>query len=99
MSEHLKIERLGGLAGMGSARSKLRSIGEADLDALSTEDRNQVEQLFAQGGVKPSRLSPHMFRYRLTRITANGRQTIEAPEDDVPPAVVAQVHDGMRPPV
>lgn len=96
MSEHLKIERLGGIAGIGSPRSKLRSIGEADLDSLSAEDRQQVEHLFARGGVKPSRLSPHMFRYRLTRITANGRQTIEAPEDDVPRSVVDHVHDDMR---
>jgi emfourin len=89
----LEVERLGGFAGFGSPGSHLRSRGRIDTDDLVPADRKTVNALFdaPPGGANP----PDAFRYRLTRQTAHGPQTVEVPEQHVPVAVRAIVKDEL----
>ncbi|HXO70996.1 MAG TPA: protealysin inhibitor emfourin [Bradyrhizobium sp.] len=92
----LKIEKVGGFAGMGVPGSKIRSGGEQSVSALSADDQAAVEALFhnpdahqGSGQVRDG------FRYRITR-TANGKQqTVEVPEAAVPHALKACVTDKL----
>jgi hypothetical protein len=92
----LKIEKIGGLAGMGLPGSKLKSSGEQSMSALSADDQASVEAMFRDP--KAHRESPQMrdgFRYRITR-TVNGKeQTVEVPESAVPAALKACVTDKL----
>jgi hypothetical protein len=96
----IRIERLGGLAGMGSVRSHLTSRGELESDSLSTADRAAVDQLFAAGrGKSASAAKPRgadMFRYRITRSVEGAEQTIEVAEALVPEVLVRCVRDEFR---
>lgn len=94
MMDALKIERVGGLAGFGSASSRLASRGETQMSALSEGDRASVENLFKQ----PKRLHSagpvrDGFRYRLTRDKAGRSQTVEVPEALVPEVLKECVKD------
>ena len=92
----VKVEKIGGLAGYGLPRSRLKSSGETAISALSPADQAWVEASFQ----KP----PHAHeagnerdthRYRITR-TKNGRdQIIEVPEALVPHALKACVTDKL----
>ena len=92
----LKIEKIGGLAGMGLPGSKLKSSGEQQMSALSADDQASVEAMFRNP--KAHRESQQMrdgFRYRITR-TLNGKeQTVEVPESVVPAALKACVSDKL----
>jgi hypothetical protein len=90
----LEIERLGGLAGLGTPGSRLRSHGEVDMSTLSASDRQVVESLFASPPTTP--LRPDEFRYRLTRWTDKGPESVEVPESQVPGAVTSAVRDDLR---
>ena len=75
--DDLRIERLGGLAGMGLPRSHLRSQGRLSLQALSKEDRAALDRLFLPA--RRGRSQPTVcdgLRYRLTRTTATGVQQV-----------------------
>ena len=92
----VKIEKTGGLAGFGLPVSKIKSIGESDISALSRADQAWVEALFQ----KPPRSQQagnerDTHCYRITR-TKNGRdQTVEVPEAQVPHALKACVTDKL----
>jgi hypothetical protein len=86
----LKVEKVGGLAGFGG--SHLRSCGEVDSDLLSPEDKKAVEGLFRSAG-HPSSNTRDGFRFRISRSTTSGNETIEVPEQLVPPAVAGSVRD------
>jgi len=89
----LHVERIGGLAGFGGARSHLRSRGEVDLETLSAEDQRAVESLFqSRGSAEPSQVRDG-FVYRIARTTRGGVETIEVPEDVVPAAIRQCVKD------
>ncbi len=90
----LEVERVGGLAGFGTAGSRLRSHGEVDMAALSASDRQLVESLFAGPPATPGR--PDEFRYRLTRWTDKGSESVEVSESQVPAAVRSSVKDEIR---
>jgi hypothetical protein len=91
----LHVERLGGLAGFGAAHSHLRSHGEIDTAALSAVDQKVVEGLFqSHGKHKPSQARDN-FRYRISRATPEGVETIEAPEELVPAALSKCVKDEL----
>jgi hypothetical protein len=92
----LKIERLGGLAGFGSKNSPLQSSGEINLDELSAEDKKAVEELFLSTGKTERSLSRDAFRYRISRMTSEGLESIEADEEKIPNAVKQCVKDEMR---
>jgi hypothetical protein len=92
----LKIEKIGGLAGMGLPGSKLKSSGEQAMSALSADDQASVEAMFRDP--KAQQESPHMrdgFRYRITRTVKGKKQTIEVPESAVPSALKACVTDKL----
>jgi hypothetical protein len=92
----LKIERIGGLAGFGLPGSKLKSIGERDIETLSNEDRAAVEALF-HNKAQQQKPGPERdtYRYRLTRENNGQDETVEVPEAAVPQAVKTCVTDKL----
>ncbi|HEY4079903.1 MAG TPA: protealysin inhibitor emfourin [Burkholderiaceae bacterium] len=97
-TDRLQVERLGGLAGFGGSGGRLRSHGEVAASALSARDQQAVHALFAQpsSSSRPAPPShPDGFRYRLTRQTPQGPQSVEVPEAHVPEAVRAVVKDEL----
>jgi hypothetical protein len=92
----LSVERIGGLGGFGLPGSRLTSRGSKPFESLSAADQAAVEALFQAGGQPASANAPHEFRYRITRTTATGPQTIEAPEAAVPAALRDSVRDELQ---
>jgi hypothetical protein len=92
----LTIERIGGLAGFGSAGSHLRSRGEIDIARLSTADQGAVNTLFLSGSAHaaPSTLRDG-FTYRISRHGPHGLETIDVTEANVPVALAACVKDEL----
>jgi hypothetical protein len=91
----LHVERLGGLAGFGGAGAHVRSLGQLDTDALSAQEQQAVDALFkSKGKAKTSQVCDG-FRYRISRTTSGGTETIEAPEDAVPTAIAQCVKDEL----
>jgi Emfourin len=89
----LHVEKLGGLANFGGARARIRSRGQCDTAALSAADQKAVESLFQSGGASGSPKGADAFRFRITRTTAAGAETVEAPEGHVPAALASCVKD------
>ena len=96
--DRLQIERLGGFAGFGLPGSPLKSRGELELSKLLPADRQAIEGLFNNPpSAEPTRPGPvHPFRYRITRQTSAGTQTIEVPESAVPAVVRDIVKDFLE---
>lgn len=90
----LKIERIGGLGGFGGPH--LKSRGEYAVADLSKTDQAIVEKLFDGGSKAPTPGSADMFRYRITRPTPKGAQTIEVPESLVPAPLANSVKDTLE---
>jgi hypothetical protein len=90
----LHVEKLGGLAGFGGARARLRSRGQVDTKALSAADQKAVDELFRSGGAADSR-GADGFRFRISRTTAAGTETVEASEANVPAALASCVKDEL----
>jgi len=91
----LHVERIGGLAGFGGTRSRIRSRGQIDVAALPTAEAKAVEALFqTQGRAEDSQVRDG-FRYRISRITPAGTETIEAPESAVPSMLMQCVKDEL----
>jgi len=89
----LHVERLGGLANFGGTRSRVRSHGKVDTAALSATERKVVESLFeSQGESEPPGMADG-FRYRITRTTDAGTETVVAPESAVPATIASCVKD------
>jgi hypothetical protein len=89
----LHVERVGGLAGFGGVGSHVRSQGHVDTDVLAPEERQAVEALFKSHGKAEAAQMRDSFRYRITRTTSGGTETIEAPEAAIPTAVAQCVKD------
>ena len=89
----LKVERIGGFAGFGGFNSRLRSIGEIDLNKLSQEDKETVDNLFKSQKNAGKDIAPDEFRYRISRTTARGTENIEAGERAVPNLIKQLVRD------
>src|SRR5215470_8412156 len=89
--DRLQIERVGGLAGFGGPH--LKSRGE-----LSLADRQAIEDLFndPRKAAPAQRGEADAFRYRITRQTAAGPQTIELPGNAVPAALKDSVRDVLE---
>ena len=93
----LRVERVGGLAGFGGTHSHVRSQGQLDDEALSSDDREAIETLFRskeKRRAKPSEVRDG-FRYKISRATAAGVETVEAPESAVPPILARCVKDEL----
>ena len=89
----LKIERIGGLAGFGGQNSHLRSNGEIDIDKLSEKDKKAVEDLFSAQGKAVKNLTTDAFRYKISRTTSEGTESIETSEEKVPSAIKQTIKD------
>ena len=92
--DRIEIEKIGGFAGFGGPGSKLKSKGEVFLSSLSSTDRSRVEKLFA--APKSPLSHPDAFRYRLSRQTSSGLQSVEVPEEHVPESVRSSVVDTLE---
>ena len=92
--DRVAVERLGGFAGFGTPNSRLRSLGSIESSKLTAKDRQIVESLFTSPptGATPKRDG---FRYKLTRQTAEGPQSVEVDEEHVPLAVKSSVKDEL----
>jgi hypothetical protein len=92
----LQVERIGGLAGFGGGGSHLRSHGQVDLASLSSQEQEAVEALF-QSDRKKTQSSKMRdgFRYKISRTTPSGTETVEAAESAVPPAIAQCVKDEL----
>ena len=93
--DRIQIERTGGFAGFGLPGSHLQSRGEMALSELSPADRTAIDALFESKGSAESPMTDG-FRYRITRQTAGGTQTIEVPESKVPAALRDSVKDVLK---
>ena len=91
----LHVEKLGGLAGFGGVHARIRSRGQIDTADLSTADRKAVDALFRSGGAADPPKGADFFRYRISRSTAAGTETVEAPEGHVPAALASCVKDDV----
>jgi hypothetical protein len=92
----LKIERIGGLAGFGLPGSRLRSIGEQAVAALSAADQALVDDMFRNPERhKGSGQARDAFRYRITRNRDGKDETVEVAEAAVPHALRAVVSDKL----
>ena len=93
--DRITIERLGGLAGFGLPGSHIKSRGDVALSELSPADRNAVAALFDSKD-KGGPAFPDAFRYRITRQTTQGPETVEVPEHAVPEAIRNRVKDVLE---
>ncbi|UVK35735.1 hypothetical protein LHFGNBLO_006600 (plasmid) [Mesorhizobium sp. AR10] len=92
----LKIEKVGGLAGFGLPNSRLKSRGSLAAKDLTKADQAAVEALFANKDKGGTSAVADEFRYRITRETAKGPETIEVAEHAVPEALAASVKDEIE---
>lgn len=86
------MERVGGVAGFGTTRARIRSHGQCDMASLSPTEAERVEQLFLAA---PQSSAPDAFRLRLTRSTAAGAESVEVPESAVPSRLLACLKDEL----
>jgi hypothetical protein len=91
----LKIERIGGLGGFGLPGSHLKGLGTFDPAKLSATDLSRLDNLFETGGAASPQDAADSFRYRITRQTPQGPQTIEAPHEALPEALTSSVKDTL----
>ena len=80
------IEEKGGFVGAGMPGGHVHTRGEMAWDALSQADRAAIDALFA--AKKP--VNANQF-YRLSRTGPNGPETVDAPREAVPAALLASV--------
>lgn len=80
------IEQLGGFVGGGTPLGHLRIEGRMAWSALSKADQARLDALFTER--KPVNAN---LRYRLTRDGPNGPETVEAPAEAVPKALIESV--------
>jgi hypothetical protein len=100
----IHVERICGLAGFGGSRANLRSRGQLEHSKLSTGDQKAVDALFespakSKSGSRAAKDSPETtadgLRYRISRTTAAGTETIEVPESAIPAAIARCVKDEL----
>lgn len=89
----LHIEKLGGLANFGGARAHIRSCGQLDTATLSAKDLRAVDLLFHTPTKAETPAVADGFRFRISRTTAVGTESVEAPESRVPRVLASCVKD------
>ena len=89
----LHVEKLGGLANFGGARARIRSRGQLDTEALSARELQAVDSLFHRPIESETPAVADGFRFRISRITAAGTETVEVPESRVPDALASCLKD------
>jgi hypothetical protein len=91
----LHVEKLGGIAGFGGGKSRIRSHGTISTTELSQTDNEAVESLFRTGGKIEAARGADGFRFRISRDTEAGTETIEVPEEHVPTVLMSSVKDEL----
>lgn len=91
----LHVEKVGGLAGFGGVGAHVKSHGQLELSSLSVAEQKAVELLFQSRGKTAASKVRDGFRFRITRTTSAGTETIEAPESDVPAKLAQCVKDEL----
>ena len=89
----LHVERIGGLANFGGARARIRSLGELNTSVLSATELKAVDSLFQSHGASETPKVADGFRFRITRTTSAGTETVVAPEAVVPATLASCVKD------
>lgn len=89
----LHIEKRGGLANFGGTNARIRSRGQVDTTALSPADQEVVDSLFQNGGSAGPAQEADAFRFRISRTTETGTETVEAHPSQVPEALASCVKD------
>lgn len=89
------MERVGGVAGLGTSRARIRSHGQCDTAQLSSAEAEAVEQLFRAPAAPASSASADAFTLRLTRSDAEGTRSVVVPESAVPPALLRHLKDEL----
>jgi len=95
--DHLEIERLGGVAGIGQPGSRIRSRVLLNVSDLTTAEQNSVSALFAapDRAVRPIQAGADFFHYRLTLYTGEGRRVIVVQEGELPESMKARLQDEL----
>jgi hypothetical protein len=98
--DHLDVERLGGLAGMGLPGSRIRSHGRLSGRQLAVADRQQLASLFGGAAPAQAQAAPGAadgFHYRLSLHKPGTAEpaVIEVPESALPDAVRDCVSDEL----
>lgn len=95
----ISIERLGGLAGLGSPGARMVSRGRVELEALAPHEREAVEALFARTNAPvadaKASLARDAFRYRITRHGGKGEEAVEVAEAHVPAGLLGSIVDEL----
>lgn len=91
----LHVEKLGGLAGFGGSKSHIRSRGQVSTKELSPTDQKAVDSLFQTGDAVGRHSDADSFRFRISRTTESGTETVEVSEGHVPAALAACVKDEL----
>ena len=91
----LYIEKLGGLANIGGTQSHIRSRGQLRTEVLTEKELQSVESLFASKSESETPAVADGFRFRISRTTAAGTETVEVPESRVPAALASSVKDEL----
>jgi hypothetical protein len=93
-NDQIEIERLGGLAGMGLAGSRIRSVARTTVSALSAaEHQALLAAVHTPAAAHP--LTRDGFRYRITRHGVEGTQVVEVAEGQLPASLQARVQDEL----
>lgn len=87
------MERIGGVAGFGTSRARIRSHGQFDTAALSRAEFQAVEQLFQTP--TPSTGTADGFSLRLTRSVSEGTESVVVPESAVPASLLRHLKDEL----
>lgn len=91
----LHVEKIGGLAGFGGTRSRIRSLGQLEFSTLTVEEQKVVESLFQSPDKPIPKPKTDGFRYRISRKTPAGTDTIEVAESLVPTVIANCVKDEL----
>ena len=89
----LHIERIGGLAGFGGVRARIRSRGQIDTAELSPSEQQAMDLLLQGKFTAEKSRAADTFQFQITYETASGTKTVVVPEAAVPAKVAACVKD------
>jgi hypothetical protein len=88
----IRIERLGGLAGMGAPQSAMRSFADIQLDHLAPADRHALQSVLERAPRKAAAGQRRdAFTYRITREGAPAGEAFEAQGEEIPQAVLDRI--------
>ncbi|MUZ71437.1 hypothetical protein GOZ90_01995 [Agrobacterium vitis] len=93
--DELILEKMGGFAGFGGAKSALRSDGVCAVEKLSAGEKQLIEEFFQQSAPQTAAVADG-FRYRIVWPSRFGDRSVDVPESLVPDEIKASVKDRLR---